>query len=311
MKRNKFSSIGGLIVFAMSFSALMGCKKDKAGPPPPELSVSLITPGAEPRTKLRYAIAAGTVARSTLEIRTAAITTEDVQDTFEFLPGVRLALHLGPTVALPDQLTRYVLRISRASPLLPEGTEVDHRQHVEQGVRALNDTRGRFDLSDRGIVQDADVPWTTSAGFVNPRVTIMLGNVRSAIATIPFPVEPVGIGAVWEVRRPLRILSARVTQVVRYELVDHSGDQLRVKVSVVQSASPQIADLNPQLEMHVRTYEMRSEGHALVDLGLPIAVEATLEASSEVDLALVSPEKTQPLQSQRRSALRLSTESER
>ena len=302
------------IALGACFVALLGmwsCKKDKATPPPPELSVSLIEPGEEPRQVLRYAIKPDTVVESVLEIRTTSVTTEDVQETFGVLPGVRLELHAGPTAAIPDHRTRYVLRISRAYPILPEGTEVHHVESVNEGVRALNDMRGRFDLDDRGIVMDSDMPWTKGQERINPRVTIMLGNVRSAIATVPLPVEPVGVGAVWEVRRQIRIWSARVTQVTRYELVDHIDDRFRVHITVRQSAPTQIADINPKLEMHVRTYEMRAEGHALVDLGLPIALEADLESQSEADIALVSPEKTEPIQSARRSVLRLATESER
>ena len=260
---------------------------------------------------MRYAIAPDTVVQSVLEIRTASATTEDVQETFGVLPGVRLDLHAGPTVAIPDHRIRYVLRISRADPILPEGTEVDRVEEVQESVRAMNDMRGRFDLSDRGIVMDSDVPWTQGQERINPRVTIMLGNVRSAIATVPLPVEPVGVGAIWEVRRPLRIWSARVTQVTRYELVDWTDDRFRVRITVQQSAPAQISDINPKLEMHVRTYEMRAEGHALVDLRLPIALEADLESHSEADIALVSPEETEPVQSARRSVLRLATESER
>lgn len=288
-----------------------GCKKDKPAPPPPELSVSLVEAGDEPRQLLRYAIAPGTVVQSVLEVRTAATATEDVQDTFGVLPGVKLDLHAGPTVSLGDKRIRYVLRISRAYPILPEGTEVDRVEEVQESVRALNDMRGRFDLSDRGIVMDSDVPWARGQERIHPRVAIMLGNVRSAVATVPLPIEPVGVGAVWEVRRPLRIWSARVTQVTRYELVDRTGDRFRVRIAVRQSAPAQIADLNPKLEMHVRAYEMQAEGHALVDLGLPVALEADLESHSEADVALVSPEKTEPLKSARRSVLRLSTESER
>ncbi|MDH3201766.1 MAG: hypothetical protein OEM15_12805 [Myxococcales bacterium] len=288
-----------------------GCKKDKATPPPPELSVSMVEAGDEPRKVLRYAIAPGTVVRSVLQVRTASTTTEDLQDTFGLLPGVRLDLHAGPTVAFGDQGIRYVLRISRATPILPEGTEEDRLEGAQEGVRALNGMRGRFDLSDRGIVMDSDVPWTQGQERIHPRVTIMLGNVRSAVATVPLPVEPVGVGAVWEVRRSVRLWSAWVTQVTRYELVDRTGDRFRVRIGVRQSAPAQVADLNPKLEMHVRTYEMQGEGHALVDLGLPIALEAELESHSEADIALVSPEETEPIQSARHSVLRLTTKRER
>ena len=140
---------------------------------------------------------------------------------------------------------------------------------------------------------------------IHPRVAITIGNVRSAVATIPLPREPVGLGAVWEVRRPLRIWSARVTQVTRYELIDRQGDQFRVAIRIQQRAAPQVADLNPRLEMHVRGYELRASGRALADLGLPIALEAELESTSAADIALVSPEKTEPLVSTRRSVVRL------
>ncbi len=303
-----------IILGACLLAALttVGCKK-KTTPPPPELSVTLLDPGQTPLEPLRYAIPPDTVVQSLLEIRDVEATaerTEDSEDAFGVLPGLKLLLHAGPTVSLPKG-TRYILRISKAESVLPEGVTERQMEEVEQGVRALRGMRGRFDLNEQGIVVDADVPWAQGQERIHPRVTIMIGNVRSAIATIPVPKEPVGIGAVWEVRRPLRIWSARVTQVTRYELTDRVGDRFRVAITVHQKAAPQVADLNPQLEMHVRSYEMHARGHALADLGLPLALEASLESSSEADIALVSPEKTEPLMAARRSVVRLVSKSER
>jgi len=293
--------------------ATIGCKKKKTTPPPPELSVTLIDPGQAPLEALRYAIPAGTVVRTLLDIRDSEATleeTEDSADAFGVLPGFKLLLHAGPTV-LWAKGTRYVLRISKAESVLPEGVTERQMAEVEQGVEALRGMRGRFDLNGQGIVEDADVPWAQGQERIHPRVVITIGNVRSAVATIPLPREPVGIGAVWEVRRPLRIWSARITQVTRYELTDRVGGRFRVAITVHQVAAPQVADLNPQLEMHVRGYEMHARGHALADLSLPMALEASLESSSSADIALVSPEKTEPLMGARRSVLRLVSKSER
>ncbi|MBT8465835.1 MAG: hypothetical protein KJO57_14200 [Deltaproteobacteria bacterium] len=293
--------------------AAIGCKKNKTSPPPPELSVRLVDPGEAPLEPLRYAIPPDTVVKSLLDIRdvdVAAEETEDSEDAFGVLPGFTLFLHAGPSVVVPKGF-RYILRISKAESVLPEGVTDRQAQEAEQGVEALRGMRGRFDINAQGIVLDADVPWAQGQQRIHPRVAITIGNVRSAIATIPLPLEPVGIGAVWEVRRPLRIWSARVTQVTRYELTDRVGDRFRVTVMVQQTATPQVADLNPQLEMHVRSYEMHARGHALADLGLPLALEASLEASSAADIALVSPEKTEPLMSARRSVLRLASKKER
>lgn len=293
--------------------ATVGCKKKKTTPPPPELSVTLVDPGQTPLEPLRYAIPPDTVVRTLLDIRdveASAERTEQSEDAFGVLPGFRLLLHAGPTVIIPKGF-RYILRISQAESVLPDGVTDRQTQEVEQGVEALRGMRGRFDINAQGIVVDADVPWAQGQQRIHPRVAITIGNVRSAIATIPLPLEPVGVGAVWEVRRPLRIWSARVTQVTRYELTDRVGDRFRVTVTVKQTAAPQVADLNPQLEMHVRSYEMHARGHALADLGLPLALEASLESSSAADIALVSPEKTEPLMSARRAVLRLVSKKER
>ena len=302
--------LGACLLAALSMT---GCKKKKTTPPPPELSVTLIDPGEAPLEPLRYAIAPGTSMRTLLDIRESEATaeeTEDSADAFGVLPGFKLWLHAGPTLSIPKG-TRYILRISKADSVLPEGVTERQMAEAEQGVQALRGMRGRFDVNAQGIVLDADVPWAQGQERIHPRVAITIGYVRSAVATIPLPREPVGVGAVWEVRRRLRIWSARVTQVTRYELTDRAGGRFRVAITVHQKAEPQVADLNPQLEMHVRGYEMHAQGHALADLGLPMALEAALESSSAADIALVSPEKTEPLMSARRSVLRLVSESER
>jgi hypothetical protein len=59
--------------------------------------------------------------------------------------------------------------------------------------------------------------------------------------------------------------------------------------------------------MHVRGYELRASGNALADLAVPIALEAKMKSTSAADIALVSPEATEPLVSSRQSVLTLET----
>ena len=296
-----------IAVCLLAVLAAAACKKRKTTPPPPELTVTLIDAGDAPRELLEYSIPPEMALRSSLTIRDVDAARDEsryADKAFGVEPGLRLHLRAGPTVSLPNG-TRYILRIARAEPILPEGLSSRQIDEVQRGVQVLSGMRGRFDVNRQGIVVDSAVPWAQGQERIHPRVAITIGNVRSAVATIPLPREPVGLGAVWEVRRPLRIWSARVTQVTRYELIDRQGDQFRVAISIQQTAAPQVADLNPRLEMHVRSYELRANGHALADLGLPLALEADLESTSAADIALVSPEKTEPLMSTRRSIVRL------
>ena len=145
--------------------ATIGCKK-KTAPPPPELSVTLVDPGQSPVELLRYSIPVDTVVKTLLDIRDADATvpqTEDSVDAFGVLPGLKLLLHAGPTVPLPKG-TRYILRISKAESVLPEGVTERQMAEVEQGVQVLRGMRGRFDLNGQGIVVDADVPWAQGQG---------------------------------------------------------------------------------------------------------------------------------------------------
>jgi hypothetical protein len=298
-------------IVAVSIAALLfavACKsKKKTTPPPPEIAVTLIDPGQTPREPLVYSIPRDTALKSLLTVEDLEVDSDappDATEAFGVLPGMKLLLHAGPTVELPNG-TRYILRISKAESILPAGVTAQQMDEAQQGVRALRGMRGRFDLNRQGIVVDSDVPWSQGQERIHPRVTIMIGNVRSAIATIPIPREPVGIGAVWEVTRPLRIWSAHVTQVIRYQLTERVGDRFRVAITIHQKAAPQVADLNPKLEMHVRGYELRASGHAVADLGLPLALDAVIESTSAADIALVSPERTEPLVSTRRSVVKM------
>ena len=304
------TTIVALGIVAVLFA--VGCKKKKAGPPPPELAVKLLDPGEAPRSTLQYLIPPDTALKSLLDIHDTDAASEesaDADDAFGVNPGFKLLLHAGPTVSLPNG-TRYVLRITKAKSIMPEGASTREMNDAERSVSALRGMRGRFDINRQGIVVDADVPWNQGQERIHPRTAIAIANVRSAVATIPLPNEPVGIGAVWEVRRPLRIWSARVTQVTQYELVDRDEDRFRVSIKIHQKAAPQIADLNPKLEMHVRGYELRASGQALVDLGVPVSLEAKLESTSAADIALVSPERTEPLMASRRSVLTLKSKVE-
>ena len=301
-----------IAVCLLALLTAAACKKRKTTPPPPELAVTLIDAGQTPRELLQYSIPPETALRTSLtvrDIRAARDESKYADKAFGVEPGLRLALRAGPAVSLPNG-SRYILRIVRAEAILPEGLSSRQIDEAQRGVEVLRGMRGRFDLNRQGIVVDSEVPWAQGQERIHPRVALTIGNVRSAVATIPLPREPVGLGAVWEVRRRLRIWSARVTQVTRYELIDRQGDQFRVAIRIQQTAAPQVADLNPRLEMHVRGYELRASGRALADLGLPIALEAELQSTSAADIALVSPEKTEPLTSTRRSVVRLRSQRE-
>ena len=170
--------------------ATIGCKKKKTTPPPPELSVTLVDPGEAPLEPLRYAIPARysgeDAARHPRCGGRRSKKPRAPRTRLGCCPGSSCCCTLARRCLIPKG-TRYILRISKAESVLPEGVTERQMAEVEQGVQALRGMRGRFDLNGQGIVVDADVPWAQGQERIHPRVAITIGNVRSAVATIPLP----------------------------------------------------------------------------------------------------------------------------
>jgi hypothetical protein len=295
-----------LLLLAACILAFGACAKDKApAKPAPELGpVELLATGQEPRALLRYDIAPGTQVRAVLDIVSKVEVQGDTDGALSPLPNVRLLVQAGPTQDIAGG-TRYILRIVDAK-LVDSGTSpATEAEAMESELAGLRDMRGRFDIDDRGIAVDSDVPWSRAQENVPPRVLIMLGNVRSAVTVIPLPLEPVGVGAVWEVRRPLQIWSTRVTQVTRYTLREAQDGLLELAFTITQTATPQTAALNPKEELRLRSYDMKLEGELTLDLSKPMTPEVEAAAESSADFVLVTPNKSEPVVAKRQSLLRL------
>lgn len=280
-------------------------KKTVADLQAPLADVRLLDAGEQPVAPLRYAIPSGKMQRAQLDFRIASTATEDVSEAFGVLPGFQLVLSAGPA-KLTESGFQYELRIRTAEAVAPEGTPEPLLSDVDRGIRALTGMRGILDIDNRGIVHAANVPWTPERSDVHPRLVVMLNNVRSALAIVPFPLEPVGVGARWEVRRRVSVWSARLEQVVTYTLVERSIDQVRLGVAFEQTSAPQTSSINPEVDIRLTKYQSVGSGEVRVRLGSPLsAAEAQMETVA--DFELQTDEETEAVQAKQRAVVRLQT----
>ncbi len=75
---------------------------------------------------------------------------------------------------------------------------------------------------------------------VPPALRTMLGNIRTALLTVPFPDQPLGVRARWEVERKLQFSGIWVDQVVTYDIQSMKDGQLELQITARQTASPQM-----------------------------------------------------------------------
>jgi len=192
--------------------------------------------------------------------------TAGMGDTTTFVesPPIAFEIEVGPIRHRPDGRYRYDLEIQSVDLVLPEGTPDEIREALSSEVAQMGRIEGWIEVDDRGITRD--VHGTTPTG-VPPRTQTMLGNIRSALQSIPLPEDPVGIGARWEVRRVVDHQTHEVDQVVTYELLDLVGTRGELRITVEQSAEPQpLHNLPDGGEANLDTYVGQGSGGAIFDL---------------------------------------------
>jgi len=67
----------------------------------------------------------------------------------------------------------------------------------------------------------------------------MLGNIRTALLSVPFPDEPLGVRARWEVERKVQLWGMWIDQVVTYHVEKMTNDELQLQITARGTAPPQ------------------------------------------------------------------------
>jgi hypothetical protein len=110
------------------------------------------------------------------------------------------------------------------------------REQLEKTLAPLLEVQGWSEMDIQGRIRRGEF---SGMEDVSPRLRTMLGNIRSALLTIPFPDEPLGPRARWEVERKLQFSGVWVDQVATYEIEKMDRDQLTLQITARQSAPTQ------------------------------------------------------------------------
>jgi hypothetical protein len=247
------------------------------------LNVEVLDLGKEPREKLRYQFPQGRSERLVIQLGLSSLL--ESPEASLTLDGVvlELALTLGSSYATSEDLWACPLQLEVLGLTTPASFTEEQRAALMAEVAPLSLVSGVFEIDSQGRMHEAVL---TVPPQVAPRLLAVIGNVRTSLISAPFPLEPVGIGARWQVRRLVDVGPMEVTQVVTYKLVAREGSSLRIALSVEQSAHPQELFLDADgTRLTVEAYEVKSAGSSLVDLEA-IAPLAALRGNSELRATL-------------------------
>ena len=273
-----------------------------------ERVIRLIEPGAEERRQLRYAVALGQVERVNLDMAFAAAADMGSEgETQSSSPPVRLVVEFGPTAAASGNRIRYSTEIKEIIVMSDADSDPEEIAAVTEELAPLLEVRGWVEVCPRGITRVAnfEVP-----AVVSQRTRTMLGNIRTSIMSVPLPIEPVGVGARWEVTRDIDLNTLTVHQSVTYTLLSLSGpagaEEARIQVAFRQSADPQpMRGLGEGVEGHIEALETSGVGSIDVDLSR-IVPYSEVDVTMQMRAVMTIDGEETPLEARSRATIQLS-----
>jgi hypothetical protein len=144
---------------------------------------------------------------------------------------------MGPAEPTPQGFIRHPVQITQVRiSKMAEKMSPAQREQMEKTLAPLLQVQGWSEMDVQGRIRRGEFRGMED---VPPTLRTMLGNIRSALLTVPFPDEPLGVRARWEVERRIQFSGVWVDQVVTYHIEKMDKEQLQLQITARQSAQPQ------------------------------------------------------------------------
>lgn len=208
------------------------------GPPQRVLpTIRVLDPGMTPRRPLRYRVEPGQTETVYLEFARAQAMQAGGQGAQSGIPPVQLQVKMGPASATQEGFIHHPvaitqIRLAKAA----DKMRASDRQQVEQALAPLLNLKGWSDMDIQGRIRRSEFEGTDQ---VSPDIQAMLGNIRTALLSVPFPDEPLGVRARWEVERKMMLSGVWIDQVVTYDIERMRDAELDLRITARGTAAPQ------------------------------------------------------------------------
>jgi hypothetical protein len=154
---------------------------------------------------------------------------------------------------------------------------------MKNAVAGMKGVAGKGTLSSRGVSLSTDIKAPEGA---DPQVNQFVDQMKETMSHVstPLPEEPVGAGAKWEVKMPVKSQGITLSQTETFQLVSMEGEHGTAKTTISQTASRQKID-NPmvpgsKVDLTKMTGNGTSEG--TFDLERILPPEASVQFHSEM-----------------------------
>ena len=209
-------------------------------------AVTLASPGAEPRTRLRYKPAAGSKESMTMSMTMGInMVMEGMSMPAMDMPIMKMTADIAVSGVAPNGDVTYDVAFTgmTAEPL--PGMDPSLAAMAQGTAETIKALKGSVTMTDRGINKSSSI---NADQVADPLLKQMLGSLSGSLESMsmPFPEEAVGVGGKWEVRQAIKSGGAQMFQRIQVEVVSVDAQGVTLKTNVEQTI-PQQSMSNPAL----------------------------------------------------------------
>jgi hypothetical protein len=201
--------------------------------------VKLISAGAEPRQALRLHPEAG--AKQTLEINLTMgmdMKIGEMEPPVMKLPAMKMVMETTVKSVAANGDIAYDLVMSDASAADESEVMPQIAEAMKNSMASMKGMTGTGITSSRGLGQSLNIKLPASA---DPQTRQAMDQFKDSFGRLStgFPEEPVGVGAKWEVKMPVKSQGMTIDHTGVYELVSLEGEKLTARSAITQTAANQ------------------------------------------------------------------------
>jgi hypothetical protein len=250
--------------------------------------IKVLESGAEPRKALRIHPKAGDKQSVLVTVKVAVENKLGEAET----PGIKL-----PAMKLPMDVTvknvsaegdiAYELVMGEAGVVDEPGLMPQVVDAIKAAFGGLKGLSGSGTVSSRGVSQGTQFKTPAGADAQTVQIMDQLKDSFSNFA-MPLPEEPLGAGAKWQVKMPLKSQGINLTQTTTYQLVSLEGDRLAAKTTLTQNASSQKiqSPSMPGLKVDLSKMVGNGTGEFKLDLAQLLPSEGGGNSQSELSMSM-------------------------
>jgi hypothetical protein len=288
----------GVLVAALLAGACTSVSSEEKGSPgdgpakaaaPAGPKVTLLDAGKEPRKPMRYVLSASYADKLAMTMTMAMEIQVGLvgQKVAMQLPPIRLTIEIGVIEKVGDDAVRCRFKVADVV-LMPGGDAKleDARAQMASDLSEMVGLAGTMIMDHRGVSRDMQLELPPS---MSPQVRQTLESSRRALGDMsaPFPIEPVGIGARWQVDQPVGESGLQLTQETVFELVRLDGTKAVLKASLTQKGAPQKAnppDLPQGFQAELLSHTGAGAGDIEIDLRKLVPRKASIGVKTDTSM---------------------------